>query len=68
VPLLQTKGIYTERKFSGNEEIGFNDDHAGQVVDAFAHHILEETGGRFMMADIQGIYIQIVHPLPRSHC
>ncbi|KAF9073366.1 kinase-like domain-containing protein [Rhodocollybia butyracea] len=55
VPLLQTKGLYKERKFSGNSETGCNGDFAGRVVDAFAHHIVEHTNGECMLADIQGI-------------
>ncbi|KAJ3871312.1 kinase-like domain-containing protein, partial [Lentinula edodes] len=54
VPLLQTKGVFTERKFSGNTQTGDNTDYIGEVVDAFAHHVLEETSRTFMLADIQG--------------
>ncbi|KAJ4489133.1 kinase-like domain-containing protein, partial [Lentinula lateritia] len=55
VPLLQTRGIFTERKFSGNMQTGDNTDYVGEVVDAFAHHFLEETSCMFMLADIQGV-------------
>ncbi|KAF9047220.1 kinase-like domain-containing protein, partial [Rhodocollybia butyracea] len=55
VPLLQTKGLYAERKFSGNMDTGDNNDYIGKVVDAFAHHVVEETHGQFMLADLQGI-------------
>lgn len=59
VPLLQTKGVFTERKFSGNTQTGDNTDYIGEVVDAFAHHVLEETSRTFMLADIQGdIYME----------
>lgn len=54
IPLLQTKGVFTERKFSGNTQTGDNTDYIGEVVDAFAHHVLEETSRTFMLADIQG--------------
>ncbi|KAJ3871012.1 hypothetical protein F5051DRAFT_446772 [Lentinula edodes] len=55
VPLLQTKGVFTERKFSGNTQTGDNTDYIGEVVDAFAHHVLKETNRTFMLADIQGV-------------
>jgi hypothetical protein len=57
VPLLQTKGLYVERKFSGNDQTGHNNvDFAGKLVDAFAHHVLEHTNGEYMLADIQGSF------------
>ncbi|KAJ3849051.1 kinase-like domain-containing protein, partial [Lentinula lateritia] len=55
VPLLQTKGVFTERKFSGNTQTGDNTDYIGEVVDAFVHHVLEETNRTSMLADIQGV-------------
>ena len=60
VPLLQTKGLYDERKFSGNTETGDNGDYVGEVVDAFAHHVLEETSCTFMLADIQGTLLYCI--------
>ncbi|KAJ3735494.1 hypothetical protein DFJ43DRAFT_991301, partial [Lentinula guzmanii] len=55
VPLLQTKGLFSERKFSGNTDTGENSDYVGKVVDAFAHHVVEETNGHLMLADLQGV-------------
>ncbi|KAG6884247.1 hypothetical protein C0992_006668, partial [Termitomyces sp. T32_za158] len=54
-PLLSTKGLYTERKFSGCNEAGDNGDLAGRVVDAYAHHVLVDSGGTLLMTDLQGI-------------
>ncbi|KAJ3886977.1 kinase-like domain-containing protein, partial [Lentinula edodes] len=56
VPLLPTGGFCKERRFSGNSEIGQNDeDYAGMMIDAFAHHVVEDANGEYMLADIQGI-------------
>ncbi|KAE9403057.1 kinase-like protein [Gymnopus androsaceus JB14] len=55
VPLLQTKGLYKERKFSGNTETGNSSDYIGEVVNVFAHHVFEETNCMLMLADIQGV-------------
>lgn len=54
-PLLSTKGLYTEKKFSGCNEAGDNNDLVGHVVDAYAHHILINSSGTFLMTDLQGM-------------
>ncbi|KAF5364774.1 hypothetical protein D9758_009288 [Tetrapyrgos nigripes] len=56
VPLLDFGGLFVERKFSGNNEVGKNDaDRLGQVMDAFAHHVVDDSNGEFVFADIQGL-------------
>ncbi|KAK7018707.1 hypothetical protein VNI00_018300 [Paramarasmius palmivorus] len=55
-PLLEIAGSGSEeRKFSGNSQTGRNIDIIGQAIDAFAHHVVEETEGAYLFADIQGI-------------
>lgn len=53
-PLLTTTGLYEERKFSGSDEAGNNIDTIGRTIDAYAHHILVDSGGTFLMTDLQG--------------
>jgi hypothetical protein len=54
-PLLETRGMSTVRRFSGNLETGYNpSDIISQVADAFAHHVVEENEGTYMLSDIQG--------------
>ncbi|KAG6852271.1 hypothetical protein C0991_001402 [Blastosporella zonata] len=55
-PLLSTRGLYTERKFSGCNEAGDNSDHVGCIVDAYAHHVLIDSGGTLLMTDLQGTF------------
>ncbi|KAF5334157.1 hypothetical protein D9758_014812 [Tetrapyrgos nigripes] len=56
VPLLDFGGLFVERKFSGNNEVGKNDaNRLGQVMDAFAHHVIDDSNGEFVFADIQGL-------------
>ncbi|KAF5390763.1 hypothetical protein D9757_004414 [Collybiopsis confluens] len=56
VPLLPSGAFYQERKFSGNAEPGQNEqDFIGCVVDTFAHHVVDESNGDYMLADIQGL-------------
>lgn len=56
VPLLPTGGFCKEQRFSGNSEIGQNDeDYVGMMIDAFAHHVVEDANGEYMLADIQGM-------------
>ena len=54
VPLLSTSGLYTERKFSGSDEAGDSVDETGRAIDAFAHHVLVDSHGSFLLADLQG--------------
>ncbi|KAJ4500375.1 kinase-like domain-containing protein [Lentinula lateritia] len=62
VPLLTISGLYQEKKFSGNSMIGYNDDDfAGKLIDAFAHHVLEHTKGEYMLADLQGKDTKILY-------
>lgn len=53
-PLLPSGGFYKERKFSGSKIAGHNVDELGQTVDAYAHHVLVDSGGEMLLADIQG--------------
>ncbi|KAF5372449.1 hypothetical protein D9757_007775 [Collybiopsis confluens] len=67
VPLLPSGAFYQERKFSGNAEPGQNEqDFIGCVVDTFAHHVVDESNGDYMLADIQG-HIANVLLKPQSH-
>ncbi|KAF5325454.1 hypothetical protein D9619_009979 [Psilocybe cf. subviscida] len=47
--------LYEERKFSGTEETGFNSDIVGMVLDAFAHHVVDDSSGYHHLCDLQGI-------------
>ncbi|KAJ7592635.1 kinase-like domain-containing protein [Mycena floridula] len=53
---LPTSSLAKERKFSGNQQTGDNhNDVLGQVVDALAHHIYEDSGKSIVFVDIQAI-------------
>jgi hypothetical protein len=54
-PLLSTTGLYTEQKFSGNDGISENIDMVGQVIDAYAHHVLVDSCGTILLTDLQGM-------------
>ncbi|KAF8055541.1 hypothetical protein FPV67DRAFT_1458558 [Lyophyllum atratum] len=54
-PLLNMRGLYTERKFSGCDTAGDNVDTIGRAIDAYAHHILVDTDGDLLMTDLQGV-------------
>jgi hypothetical protein len=55
VPLLCKGGLYKEVRFSGNEQVGNNrNDRLGMAIDAFAHHVVEDTSGGIVFADLQG--------------
>lgn len=54
-PLLSTAGLYTERKFSGCNEAGHSVDDIGRAIDAFAHHVLVDSHGSFLLTDLQGM-------------
>lgn len=53
-PLLSTGGLYDERKFSGSDEAGNNSDDIGRAIDCFAHHVLVDSKGSFLLTDLQG--------------
>lgn len=53
-PLLSTNGLYTERKFSGTDQAGDNVDNIGRAIDCFAHHVLIDSKGTFLLTDLQG--------------
>lgn len=46
--------LHEERKFSGSVKAGQSIDIGGQIMDAYAHHILVDTEGRMILADLQG--------------
>ena len=54
-PLVATTGLYTERKFSGSDAAGNNLDEVGRVVDAYAHHVLVDSQGSYLLTDLQGL-------------
>lgn len=53
-PLLPSGSQYREVKFSGNADIGDNTDTVGEAVDAYAHHIVVDSFGDVLFADLQG--------------
>ncbi|KAG6848070.1 hypothetical protein H0H93_003661 [Arthromyces matolae] len=59
-PLLLTRGLYSERKFSGCEEAGNNKDPIGAAVDAYAHHVLVDSEGTYLMTDLQDNITQCI--------
>ncbi|TFK58766.1 hypothetical protein BDN72DRAFT_884148 [Pluteus cervinus] len=54
-PLLLTMDPYKEVKFSGSDQAGKNDDYAGSVIDAYAHHVVVDSKGFLVLTDLQGI-------------
>ncbi|KAJ2935154.1 hypothetical protein H1R20_g1900, partial [Candolleomyces eurysporus] len=47
-----------ERKFSGTNSAGKNnqaDDNIGRWMDAYAHHVLEDSDGYLVITDLQGV-------------
>jgi hypothetical protein len=60
-PLLPTSLLYDERKFSGSDEAGENVDDVGQVIDTFAHHVLVDSHGSFLLTDLQGKYQSLLY-------
>ena len=56
-PLLSTGGLYKERKFSGSDQAGDSIDDIGRAIDAFAHHVLVDTKGAFLLTDLQGLFL-----------
>jgi hypothetical protein len=46
---------WVEHKWSGSDGIGYNPGQCcGEFIDTFAHHVLEESKGELLLADIQG--------------
>ncbi|EDR04945.1 uncharacterized protein LACBIDRAFT_303845 [Laccaria bicolor S238N-H82] len=54
-PLIATTGLYKERKFSGNDQAGNNNDEVGRVIDAYSHHVLVDSNGFLLLSDLQGV-------------
>ncbi|KIJ98777.1 hypothetical protein K443DRAFT_103331 [Laccaria amethystina LaAM-08-1] len=52
-PLITTTGLYTERKFSGSDQAGNNNDEVGRVMDAYSHHVLVDSNGFLLLSDLQ---------------
>jgi len=57
-PLLDINNKTTERKFSGNEDIGHNTDPLGRIIDAYIHHVLVDSFGDMFLADVQGVVFE----------
>jgi hypothetical protein len=53
-PLLQAVDCQ-EIKVSGNEDFDEHDSEIGRVLYAFTHHVYEETEGKLIPADLQGM-------------
>ena len=53
-PLVDKADGYTERKFSGSLQVGQNKDVIGRAIDAFAHHVLDDSQGTCILVDLQG--------------
>jgi hypothetical protein len=47
--------LYTERKFSGSTTAGCSIDMVGSAIDAYAHHVLVDSGGVLLLTDLQGM-------------
>lgn len=54
-PFLDTSGLYTERKFSGSMTAGCSVDAVGSAINAYAHHVLVDSGGMLLLTDLQGM-------------
>jgi hypothetical protein len=62
-PLLDTSsGLYVERKFSGSTTAGRSIDVVGSAIDAYAHHVLVDSGGLLLLTDLQGMSFQLEGP------
>jgi len=61
VPLILIDLMHQEKKFSGTREAGKNGEtFLGTALDAYAHHVLDDSSGMFLLADIQGKYIVLI--------
>ena len=58
MPYLSKKPPYEERKFSGSIKAGHSIDVLGQVMDAYAHHVLDDSNGSVLLTDLQGWFPQ----------
>jgi hypothetical protein len=56
-PLLDINDKTEERKFSGNEDVGHNTDPLGRVINAYIHHVLVDSLGDILLADVQGMFL-----------
>ncbi|KAI0719351.1 hypothetical protein C8T65DRAFT_736687 [Cerioporus squamosus] len=53
-PLVDKLEGYVERKFSGSLQVGQNKDVIGRAIDAFAHHVLDDSQNTCILVDLQG--------------
>ncbi|KAM5544111.1 hypothetical protein V8D89_002297 [Ganoderma adspersum] len=53
-PLINPSDGYTEKKFSGADVVGANTSVIGRAVDAFAHHVLDDSQESCILVDLQG--------------
>ncbi|EDR06692.1 uncharacterized protein LACBIDRAFT_328608 [Laccaria bicolor S238N-H82] len=67
VPLITTTGLYTERKFSGSDAAGNNLDEVGRIVDPYAHHVLVDSQGSYLLTDLQGPDKEVILFDPQAH-
>lgn len=54
LPLLPIGALCSEIKFSGNAEVGVNNDSLRSAVDAYAHHVAVDSMYEMIISDIQG--------------
>ncbi len=54
-PYMTTNGIYKERKFCGSEGSFEDTDEPALLVAAFAHHVVVDSHGEYLITDLQGI-------------
>ncbi|KAG1787292.1 uncharacterized protein HD556DRAFT_1247039, partial [Suillus plorans] len=52
--LLPTGALCNEIKFSGNAEVGVNNDSLRSAIDAYAHHVAVDSMYEMIISDIQG--------------
>ncbi|TFK78178.1 hypothetical protein K466DRAFT_507683 [Polyporus arcularius HHB13444] len=56
-PLIDKSEGYEERKFSGSLQVGQNKDVIGRAIDAFAHHVLDDSQNTCILVDLQGMFL-----------
>ena len=54
-PLINPSDGYTEEKFSGADVVGTNTSVIGRAIDAFAHHVLDDSQESCILVDLQGM-------------
>jgi hypothetical protein len=56
-PYMTTNGIYKERKFCGNDGVPASEDtdDVALLVSAFAHHVVVDSHGEYLLTDLQGV-------------